>query len=145
MDGIGALDKSKINCKFTKHSFDLTIDGYNGKSLRLCASKLYKEINPDKCKFNIKSSSISITLSKAKDAKWTNLKESEKSESLGGGYPGMSLDDEPLGHGGEPKEEAKEDPNKGLMEMMKKMYEEGDEETKKMMSEAMMKGMSDQK
>ena len=72
--------------------------------------------------------------------KWTNLKESDKSEKLGGGYPGMGLDDQPR----EP-EVPQEDPNKGLMEMMKKMYEEGDEETKKMITESMMKGMSDQK
>lgn len=61
----------------------------------------------------------------------------------GAGFPGMGGGAGFPGMGGE--EESKDDPNKGLMEMMKKMYEEGDEETKKMMTEAMMKGMADQK
>ena len=62
-----------------------------------------------------------------------------------GGYPGMGDDAGFPGMGGAEDKDPKDDPNKGLMEMMKKMYEEGDEETKKMMTEAMMKGMADQK
>lgn len=159
---------------------DLTIEGFKGKNIRLCVPKLFKDIDPEKSKFTVKSSSISITLKKEKEAKWANLKAGDKDSGLGGGMPGMGgmggmpgmggMGGMPGmgGMGGMPGMEGMggmpdmgdmdgmpdmgamggedgQDPNKGLMDMMKKMYEEGDEETKKMMTEAMMKGMQDKK
>ena len=169
LDGIKDVPSDKINCKFTKNSFNLTIEGYKGKDMKLSIPELHKEIDPEKSKFNIKSDSISITLKKDKDTKWTNLKVGEgKGAGLGGGMPGMGMPGMGMpgmsgmgGMGGEGMPDMGEMPDMGdmggddagaggdqnanMMEMMKKMYEEGDENTKKMMSEAMMKGMEDKK
>jgi calcyclin binding protein len=41
--------------------------------------------------------------------------------------------------GKEKKEDPKEDPSAGIMNMMKKMYEEGDENTKRTIAEAWTK------
>ena len=35
LEGIKAVASDKINCKFTKNSFELTIQGYKGRDLRL--------------------------------------------------------------------------------------------------------------
>lgn len=177
LDGIKDLASDKINCKFTKSSFELTIQGYNGKDMRLCIPVLSKDIVPEDSKFTIKSSSISITLRKAKDGKWKSLKEGEDAgPGVGGGMPGMGMPGMGMpgmggsggmpdfgamgGQGGMPDFGAMGgedgmpdfggmggaeggDPNAGLMDMMKKMYDEGDENTRKMMTEAMMKGGAD--
>ena len=171
LDGIKEVASDKITCDFTKRSFDLKIHGYKGRDVRLHITELNKDIDPEKCKFSIKSNSISITLRKVKeDAKWSGLKEGESSgPGLGGGMPGMGMPGMGMpgmgGMGGmegmagmEGMEgmmggdapdmggaEGGAEQNANMMEMMKKMYEEGDENTKKMMTEAMMKGAEDQK
>lgn len=173
LDGIKDVPTDKITCDFTKRSFDLKIHGYKGRDVRLHITELNKDIDPEKSKFSIKSNSISITLRKVKeDSKWTGLKEGESSgPGLGGGMPGMGMpgmggmgmpgmggmgmegmegmegmpDMGAMGgeEGGAPGMGGGEQ-SANMMEMMKKMYEEGDENTKKMMTEAMMKGGQDQ-
>ena len=174
LDGIKEVGSDKITCKFTSNSFELIILGYKGKDLKLSIPALNKEIDADKSKFSIKSSSISITLRKEKEAKWPGLKEGEGAGAgVGGGMPGMGMPGMGMpgmggaggmpgmgGAGGMPGMEGlggmggeEGAPGMGggeggqadMMNMMKKMYEEGDENTKKMMTEAMMKGQQDQK
>ena len=138
MDGIKEHPKDQISVEFFKDSFDLKIEGFQGKNSRLCYPKLKSLIVPEKCKYTIKSSSISITLHKADSKKWTDLKSEDSKEGLGGD----SNTDTLPGMGGAAGADGG-DPNKDLMGMMKKMYEEGDENTKKMMTEAMLKAQSD--
>lgn len=168
LDGIKEHSSDKIHVQFAKDSFDLKIDGFKGKNLRLCYPTLSHAIDPEKSKYTIKSSSISVTLVKANaNTKWKDLKPGDGSAGglgggMGAGLPGMGgmggmpgmggmggMDMEDYaaamgGMGGTGEEEGG-DPNKGLMDMMKKMYEEGDDETKKMMTEAMMKAQNDDK
>ena len=76
------------------------------------------------CKFQIKTNSITVTLFKANKESWTDLKPkkaliSKKTETAAKSIGGNKSDG--LGD---------------LMGMMKEMYENGDDETKRMISES---------
>ncbi|KAF1319649.1 Calcyclin-binding protein cacybp, partial [Globisporangium splendens] len=148
IDGVGDLPKESVSCKFTKNSFDLKILGLHGKNYRqvnaidgcvciiqpdcshLCTPLLFscivicslvktyleKEIIPSKSSFRVKKNRVTISLWKAdKNSSWMNLTEKN---------PGKSL-----------KPNA-DDPAAGIMDMMKNMYEEGDDDMKRTIAKA---------
>jgi len=122
LDGIGSHDKSKISCNFTSTSFDLIVTDFtDGKSYRLLNDNLEKEIDVSKSKYIIKPNKIIIKLGKVKGEYsydyWTDLTAKKKKENKG----------------------TKEDPAAGIMDMMKEMYDNGDDNMKKMIGETMYK------
>jgi len=81
-------------------------------------------ISPADCKINIKSNSVSLTLRKADaDKKWDDILFKPKQKE-------------------NPADKSK-DPKAGLMDMMKKMYNEGDDDTKKSIGEAWTKAQAE--
>jgi calcyclin binding protein len=120
--GVGSIPKDQVKCDFTKTSFDLTVHDLNGKSYRLFRDNLEKDIDPDKCKLIIKSDEVRIKLAKVKQKDyggydyWTKLREAP-----------------------EKKKKLSEDPQAGIMDLMKQMYDDGDDNMKKMIGETMMK------
>eukprot|EP00985_Skeletonema_marinoi_P019787 scaffold11482_cov103-Skeletonema_marinoi.AAC.6 len=124
LSGIGTHDKSKISCNFTSTSFDLIVSDFtDGKSYRLLNDNLEKEIDVSKSKYVVKPNKILIKLGKVKGEysydHWTELTAKKKKENKGG--------------------KSKEDPAAGIMDMMKDMYESGDDNMKKMIGETMYK------
>ena len=122
LTGIGTHDKSKISCNFTSTSFDLIVSDFtDGKSYRLLNDNLEKEIDVSKSKYVVKPNKIIIKLGKVKGEysydHWTELTAKKKKENKG----------------------KKEDPAAGIMDMMKDMYESGDDNMKKMIGETMYK------
>mmetsp|Transcript_25553 Transcript_25553/g.39278 ORF Transcript_25553/g.39278 Transcript_25553/m.39278 type:complete len:295 (+) Transcript_25553:73-957(+) len=122
LTGIGTHDKSKISCNFTSTSFDLIVSDFtDGKSYRLLNDNLEKEIDVSKSKYVIKPNKILIKLGKVKGEysydHWTELTAKKKKENKG----------------------KKEDPAAGIMDLMKDMYESGDDNMKKMIGETMYK------
>jgi len=122
LTGIGTHDKSKISCNFTSTSFDLIVSDFtDGKSYRLLNDNLEKEIDVSKSKYVVKPNKIIIKLGKVKGEysydHWTELTAKKKKESKG----------------------KKEDPAAGIMDLMKDMYESGDDNMKKMIGETMYK------
>lgn len=117
VDGVGELPLDQIDCHFTKTSFDLKVHGLNGRNLRLVQSHLDKEINPERSFYRVKANRITIVLIKQnKDQVWMNLNsKSGKTES---------------------KSSDSSDPSAGIMNLMKNMYEEGDDEIKRTIAKA---------
>uniref|UniRef100_K3WRB9 Calcyclin-binding protein n=1 Tax=Globisporangium ultimum (strain ATCC 200006 / CBS 805.95 / DAOM BR144) TaxID=431595 RepID=K3WRB9_GLOUD len=116
VDGVGDLPKENVSCKFTKNSFDLKILGLHEKNYRLVKTYLEKEIVSSKSSFRVKKNRVTITLWKAdKNSTWMSLTEKN---------PGKSL-----------KPNA-DDPAAGIMDMMKNMYEEGDDDMKRTIAKA---------
>ena len=119
MDGVGQC-KERVTCDFSKGAFDLKIVDFNGKNYRLLKDNLDKEIVPEQSKVLVKKNSIKLCLRKAKGEygyeSWMDLTaKRQKSEA------------------------AKSDPSAGIMDMMKQMYEDGDDNMKKAIGEAMIK------
>ena len=127
MAGVGALAKESVKCDFTPRGFDLRVLGLRGKSYRLLKDSLGGEIVPGSCKVSVRADRLTVKLRKKKGEysyeNWTDLasKKSAKEEA-----------DKAKGGKGA-------DPMGGIMDMMKDMYDKGDDSMKKTIGEAMMK------
>ena len=129
LDGVGSV-KQNCNINFGKSSFDLTVTDLNGKNYRLLNDNLEKDIIPGESKIVIKANKILIKLKKVKGEysyeHWTNLTAKKKRDAA---------------------EEAskKKEPMGGIMDMMKDLYQDGDENMRKVIGEAMLKSSRGEK
>jgi len=127
LEGVGEVKKD-VTCDFTKDSFDLKVPGLNGKNYRLLKLNLDKDIIPEESTFKVKKNGVNVKLKKVKGEysyeNWTDLT-SKKDKAK--------------------KEAQKSDPMGGIMDMMKDMYDNGDDQMKKTIGEAMMKANTGQK
>eukprot|EP01034_Spumella_vulgaris_P031339 gene31339-38716_t len=127
LEDVGSV-KDRVNVEFTKNSFDLTVIDLHGKSYRLLKNNLEKDIVPDQSTFIVKKNKLVIKLRKVKGEysfdQWTTLTNKKKKEEV---------------------EKSKKDPMGGIMDMMKTMYEDGDENMKKVIGEAMLKSRNGEK
>ena len=120
VDGVGDV-KHSVTCDFTEGSFDLKIMGLGGKNLRLKKDNLDKQIVPGESKCIVKKNKVTIKMKKVKGEygydSWLDL--TAKRPKLDGGK--------------------EKDPGASLMDMMKDMYDSGDDNMKKAIGEAMVK------
>jgi calcyclin binding protein len=121
LPSVGELDKELISCDFTSGSFDLVVKDLKGKSFRLFKDSLSHSIDPEKSKYSVKADKIIVKLAKIKGDygfdSWSELSNTKK----------------------KPKSKGKEDPQQGIMDMMKDMYDNGDDQMKKIIGETMLK------
>jgi len=130
LNDVDKVKESDVVCKFTDRSVDLTIKNLNKVNYKLAFNNLLHDIVPEASYFKCKSDMIAVFMKKADGAKnWphvTQVENKTKEKAL-------------------PKFDDKTDPQEGLMSMMRKMYEEGDDEMKrtigKAFSESREKGM----
>lgn len=122
--------KDRVKVSFGQYSFDLVVEDLNGKNYRVLKDNLEKDIIPEESSFKVKANKVVIKLRKKKGEysyeSWTHLTAKKKRET-----------------GDQAKKKA--DPMGGIMEMMQNMYEEGDDQTRKVIGEAMMKSRSGEK
>lgn len=118
-----SIPRDFIKCSFSKDSFDLIVTGLNGKNYRLYNNNLENEIIAEKSKYVVKSDKIVIKLAKVKGEygsydNWNQLsaKKGKKEKKL-----------------------QKENPSGAIMDLMKDMYDSGDDQMKKMIGETMLK------
>ena len=118
---IRGLEQAKIEFKPEERGFTICIirEEQNMPNLKLVVSPT-KKIIPDQSKFTVRRETLTITLKKKKESTWMKLKKDMKFAKTK-----------------QEKEEEKENPNMALMNMMKKMYDEGDDEMKRTIAKAM--------
>mmetsp|Transcript_3129 Transcript_3129/g.3296 ORF Transcript_3129/g.3296 Transcript_3129/m.3296 type:complete len:245 (+) Transcript_3129:112-846(+) len=118
--------KDNVKCAFTSQSFDLTVVDLNGKNYRLVKDNLEKDIIPDESKCIVKKDRIVIKLKKVKGEysyeHWSKLASNKPRQD---------------------RDIKKKDPSAGLMDMMKDMYDEGDDNMRKVIGEAMLKSQQE--
>ncbi|KAI4304483.1 hypothetical protein MLD38_039984 [Melastoma candidum] len=110
------VDQEKIEADFKQMAVDIRIHDVNGKNYRCAIPKLNKEIVPEKCKVLVKTTRIVVTLVKASKGNWLDLH--FKEDKL---KPGLDKEKDPMA---------------GIMDLMKNMYEEGDDEMKRTIAKA---------
>lgn len=105
------VGQEKVETTFKPMSVDIKFHDVKGKNYRCAIPKLNKEIVPEKCKVVVKPTKIVITLWKASKGSWLDLhyKEDKFKPSIG----------------------KDKDPMSGIMDLMKGLYEEGDENMKR--------------
>jgi calcyclin binding protein len=120
---VGSIPRENIETQFTKQSFDLVVKDLEGKNYRLYKDGLEKDIDADKCKIIVKADKILVKLAKRKTDYggfdyWTKLTDTKKSKK---------------------EADTSKDPQQSIMQLMKQMYDEGDDSMKKMIGETMLK------
>jgi len=110
------VEQEKVETIFKPMSVDIKFHDVNGKNYRCAIPKLNKEIVPDKCKVVVKPTKVVVTLCKASKGNWLDLyfKEDKFKPSM----------------------DKEKDPMSGIMDLMKNMYEEGDEDMKRTIAKA---------
>jgi calcyclin binding protein len=112
----------QLDVVFDKWSVEFRLRGYRNQNLIFSIKRLFGEIIPSESKYLLKNNSLNLVLTKRENKSWSQV--AFKEEKLGGKSE---------------KAEEKEDPQAGIMNMMKKMYEEGDENMKRTIAEAWTK------
>jgi len=123
---IGTHPKSQIDCSFTNSSFDLTISDFNGVNHRLLKDNFEHDIDPKGSKVRIKANKIILKLQKVKSEygsydSWNELTSNKGKASSA------------------KKKKDKDNPTASIMDLMKDMYDKGDDSMKKMIGETMTK------
>ncbi|KAL3905186.1 MAG: hypothetical protein SGILL_009779 [Bacillariaceae sp.] len=122
LPGVGSIPKDQIKCEFTKDGFDVTAMDLNGKNFRLKKNSLEHDIDPEKSKFIVKADKVVVKLAKIKGEYgsfdyWSKLTDPKKKD----------------------KKSNKSNPAASINEMMKEMYDNGDDQMRKMIGETMLK------
>jgi calcyclin binding protein len=124
LPSVGSMARDLITCDFSASSFDLIVKDLNGKSYRLYKDNLEKDIDPAKSKILVKADKIILKLAKVKQGDyggfdyWSELTDKKRSA---------------------PGSKKKADPQSSIMDLMKEMYDSGDDKMKKVIGETMMK------
>ncbi|XP_076232254.1 calcyclin-binding protein [Calliopsis andreniformis] len=118
------LPKEAVTCNFTEKSLDLCVEGLNNKNYRLTINNLCEEIDVNTSNIKIKTDMIIISLAKKVAKNWSHVTGIEKriKESKVSAMTDMG--------------DSEKDPDKSLMNLMKKMYMEGDDELKRTIAKA---------
>jgi calcyclin binding protein len=128
LPGVGVkVPRDNVTCDFTKNSFDLKVQDLDGISYRLFRDCLEKDIDASTSKIIVKAEKVIVKLAKVSTQYggydyWTKLVDTKK-QKVGGSTDAKKSDD----------------PQSSIMELMKEMYDSGDDNMKKIIGETMMK------
>ncbi|XP_040533458.1 calcyclin-binding protein [Gallus gallus] len=119
LNGVQKLPAENVQVNFTERSFDLLVKNLNGKNYTMTFNNLLKPISVEGSSRKIKTDTVLVMCKKKREEKWECLTQVEK----------------------ESKEKEKaaydtSDPSEGLMNLLKKMYAEGDDEMKRTINKA---------
>mmetsp|Transcript_36652 Transcript_36652/g.77897 ORF Transcript_36652/g.77897 Transcript_36652/m.77897 type:complete len:278 (-) Transcript_36652:27-860(-) len=67
LEGVGKLPADSVKSKFGLRSFEILVNGYEGKNLRFATFKTHGELQPEECKHNVRANRVTVVLKKAKD------------------------------------------------------------------------------
>lgn len=67
LDGVGKLEPHQVRSAFGDRSFELLVDGLNGKKLRFACYKTHGEMKVAECKHVVRANRVNLILKKAKE------------------------------------------------------------------------------
>ena len=121
--------KDRTTCDFGTDTFDLRVNDVAGKNYRLVVEALDKDIVPGESKVVVKKNKVILKLKKIKGEysydHWADLKK--------------------MGGKAAKEKEKSRDPSAGIMDMMKDLYDNGDDNMRKIIGESMMKSQRGEK
>lgn len=119
---ISKLTQEQITCDFSESSFKFVASNHLNKNHVLQVLKLAHKVIPSECSTRIKAGKIIISLKKQEEGKtWGTITEADRKtkEAKDAKYNSKDAD-------------KPSDPSSGIMDMMKKMYDDGDDDMKRM-------------
>ncbi|CAD8166229.1 unnamed protein product [Paramecium octaurelia] len=125
LDGIGQLPKENIMSSFSTQSVDVKILNYKGINQRFGIKKTFDDLKDRECSVKTTNNSLVVNLIKKENKHWDQLAYKEKL---------INTDSSKVD---------KEDPQASLMNMMKEMYQNGDDEMKRTIAQAWSKSQQE--
>ncbi|KAL2727995.1 calcyclin-binding protein [Vespula maculifrons] len=121
LKNVHTLPNKDVTCKYTEKSMDLYIFGLDNKNYHLPINNLCEDIDTQKSYVKIKTDMIIVYLAKKLPKNWSHVTGVEKriKEAKTPSVPDMG-----------------DDPGASLVNLMKKMYQDGDDEMKKTIAKA---------
>uniref|UniRef100_F1L4X7 Calcyclin-binding protein n=1 Tax=Ascaris suum TaxID=6253 RepID=F1L4X7_ASCSU len=121
MPDVQSVASEQISIEFTESSFEMNAHNVSSNNYSLIMKGLLNAIDPTKSYFKQKTDSLLILLKKSKESEhWKYLTKAEMSSK----------------EKSTPKFDEKADPQESLMNMMKQLYDEGDDEMKRTIRKA---------
>jgi calcyclin binding protein len=125
------LDQDAVKTNFTDESLEVRIENYKNKNVVFNIYKTCHKINPEKSYHKIKSDYLLVFICKHNPgSNWSHFTYADR----------MKSDSNKLKSDGKVNDKAGDDPSAGLMDMMKKLYDDGDEEMKRTIAKAWTEG-----
>ncbi|XP_066993423.1 calcyclin-binding protein [Anabrus simplex] len=122
LKNVQTLNQSNVFCNFTKRSVELHVQGLDDRNYHLPIMSLLEDIDVEKSYWKVKTDMVVVFLMKSKvGSHWTHMTLPEK-KAKEPKLPKMDTGDT--------------DPSASLMNMMKQMYEDGDDEMKRTIAKA---------
>ncbi|KAK0073063.1 hypothetical protein PV326_013830, partial [Microctonus aethiopoides] len=122
LNKVQTLPSESINCDFTERSINLRVMGLENRNYQLPISNLCEEIDPTKSHYKVKNDMIVIFLAKKAPKTWSHVTKIEK-----------TIKDSKTT---KPDMDDHADPESSLMNLMKKMYQDGDDNMKRTIAKA---------
>ncbi|XP_043858786.1 calcyclin-binding protein [Dromiciops gliroides] len=120
LNGVQQVPTENVQVQFKERSFEVLVKNLNGKNYSMTVNNLLKPISVEGSSRKIKTDTVLVLCKKKQEQKWDYLTQVEK----------------------ECKEKEKSsfdndtDPSEGLMNVLKKIYEDGDDEMKRTINKA---------
>ncbi|KFO30659.1 Calcyclin-binding protein [Fukomys damarensis] len=121
LTGVHQVPAENVQVHFTERSFDLLVKNLNGKSYSMIVNNLLKPISVEGSSKKVKTDTVLILCrKKAENTQWEYLTQVEKE----------------CKEKEKPSYDAETDPSEGLMNVLKKIYEDGDDDMKRTINKA---------
>lgn len=120
---VNTVPAENVQCNFQDKSLELKIKNLENKDYVFKITQLLYNIDPKSSTYKVKNDLILINAAKKEDIHWTHVTEWEKKASESKKTSSFDSDD-------------KSDPSASLMNIMKNMYETGDDEMKRTIAKA---------
>ncbi|KAM8931102.1 calcyclin-binding protein isoform 2-T2 [Pelodytes ibericus] len=120
LKGVHDIPVDNVQVQFKDRSFELLVKELNGKNYSMTVNNLLNPISPENSSKKVKTDTVLITCRKKDEHKWEYLTQVEK-QTKEKDKPSLDTDG---------------DPNAGLMNVLKKLYDEGDDEMKRTLNKA---------
>jgi len=127
LKNVQTVPESSVTCTYAESSFTLTVEGLDNKNYTFSINDLLKPFNTAGSKVKVKQDMVLLMLAKTSPDKWSHVTRAERTaeDAKAAKYNNK---DEAAAVGA--------DPTSGIMDMMKKMYDEGDDEMKRTIKKA---------
>lgn len=121
LTGVHQVPPENVQVHFTERSFDLLVKNLNGKNHSMIVNNLLKPISVEGSSKKVKTDTVLIMCrKKAENTRWEYLTQVEKD----------------CKEKEKPSYDAETDPSEGLMNVLKKIYEDGDDDMKRTINKA---------
>uniref|UniRef100_A0A8B9WIC8 Calcyclin-binding protein n=1 Tax=Bos mutus grunniens TaxID=30521 RepID=A0A8B9WIC8_BOSMU len=121
LPGVHQVPAESVQVNFTERSFDLLVKNLNGKSYSMIVNNLLKPISVEGSSKKVKTDTVLILCrKKAENTRWDYLTQVEKE----------------CKEKEKPSYDTETDPSEGLMNVLKKIYEDGDDDMKRTINKA---------